>query len=142
MANINLGIDADVIGGPHITVSRSQSVEAYDKISVVINVGDTDKVVDIQPGNADKVSLLMITSNLYSNVSYKASNGTTDSALITLNEPHLYFGSGMMSLFTVAPKSLKFTNSNTDPSKKASTIEIDPSKKASIEILIGRDATP
>jgi hypothetical protein len=41
------------------------------------------------------------------------------------------FGSGMMSLFTVAPKYLKFTNSNTDTSKKAS-----------IEILIGRDATP
>jgi len=130
MTDINLGIDADVIGGPHITASRLKSVEAYDKISVVINAGDTNKVVDIQPGNANKVNFLMITSDFYhSDVSYRANDGTADAAAsITLDEPHLYFGSGMMSLFTVTPKSLKFTNSNT--------------KKASIEILIGRDATP
>jgi len=137
MATINLALNVQVVGGPTVLISKSKSVQAYDKIEVVIEAG-SEKSVDVQPGAADKVSFLLIKSSVYSSeqsvLTYRASDGTSDfpdstepaKPPIALDEPHLYFGLGAVSVFGLAPKILKFTNSTGTP--------------AAIEVLVGRDA--
>lgn len=132
MTTINWSLNLQVIGGMQIPISGSKSVEAYDKIEVIINPDSTEKSVDIQPSSANQVNLLFIKSNLYGpNITYKASDGTNDSESIILDDPQIFLSSGAISLLTVAPKILKFKNNHTEQDKKAF-----------IEILVGRDATP
>lgn len=138
MATINLALNVQVVGGPTVLISKSKSVQAYDKIEVVIEAGSDGKSVEVQPGDADHVSFLLIKSSVYSSeesdLTYRVSDGTSDfpdstqpaKPPIALDEPHLYFGLGAVSVFGLAPKTLKFTNSTTTP--------------AAIEILVGRDA--
>lgn len=137
MTTVNLALSIQVVGGPQLAVSKAKSIEAYDKTDVVIDPGGAaapEKTVDIQPSSAAQVSLIVIKSNLYGpEITYKASDGTTDSAAITLDEPQIMLGSGAVGLLGVAPKILKFKN--THPAG-------DAGKKATIEILVGRDATP
>jgi hypothetical protein len=132
-------LNIQVVGGPTVLISKSKSVQAYDKIEVVIEAG-SEKSVDVQPGAADKVSFLLIKSSVYSSeqsvLTYRVSDGNSDfpdstqpaKPPIALDEPHLYFGLGAVSVFGLAPKILEFTNSTGTP--------------AAIEILVGRDATP
>ena len=138
MATINLALNVQVVGGPTVLISKSKSVQAYDKIEVVIEAGSNEKSVEVQPGAADDVSFLLIKSSVYSSkqslLTYRVSDGTSDfpdstepaKPAIALDEPHLYFGLGAVSAFGLAPKILKFTNSTATP--------------AAIEILVGRDA--
>lgn len=65
MAVINLVLNLQVVNGPKLQISRSKTVEAYDKIEVAIDPGNTDKSVEIQPGGGSQVSLLLIQSSLY-----------------------------------------------------------------------------
>jgi len=65
MATINLALNVQVVGGPTVLISKSKSVQAYDKIEVAIEPG-SEKSVEIQPGAADKVSFLLIKSSVYS----------------------------------------------------------------------------
>lgn len=138
MATINLALNVQVVGGPTVLISKSKSVQAYDKIEVAIEPG-SEKSVEIQPGAADKVSFLLIKSSVYSSeqslLTYRVNDGTLNNfpdsndpskPPIALDEPHLYFGLGAVSAFGLAPKILKFTNSTGTP--------------AAIEILVGRDA--
>jgi hypothetical protein len=137
MATINLALNVQVVGGPTVLISKSKSVQAYDKIEVAIEPG-SEKSVEIQPGAADKVSFLLIKSSVYSSeqslLTYRVNDGTSDfpdstqpaKPPIALDEPHLYFGLGAVSAFGLAPKILKFTNSTGTP--------------AAIEVLVGRDA--
>lgn len=137
MTTVNLALSIQVVGGPQLAVSTTKSVEAYDKTDVIIEPGGAaavEKEVYIQPGDAAQVSLIVIKSNLYGpELTYVASDGTDDSDPIVLDEPQIMLGSGAVGLLGVAPKILKFKN------KHAAG---DAAKKASIEILVGRDATP
>ena len=130
MATINLALNVQVVGGPKVLISKSQSVEAYDKIEVVIDTGVPEKTVEIQPGGTTQVSFLLIESSVYSSdLEYVVSEGeSNNSSAITLDQPHVYFGIGAVSALGVAPKTLKFTNNS--------------GKQAAIGILVGRDATP
>jgi hypothetical protein len=146
MVNIAFSLNVQVDGGPQILVSEKKSVEAYDKIEVTIDPGADGLVVEIQPGAGNQVSFLLIKSNLYSEndpdpnktqnrLTYVVSNGSQDSPnKIELDKPHLFLGKGAVSVFGLAPKILKFN----------STYKESPSNpnKATIEILVGRDATP
>ncbi|HBB32285.1 MAG TPA: hypothetical protein DDZ80_23595 [Cyanobacteria bacterium UBA8803] len=137
MATINLALNVQVVGGPKILISKSKSVEAYDKIEVVIEPvgpGGAAKIVEVQPGGQNQVSFLLINSSLYgAELTYVVNDGMSDSDSITLDEPHLYLGSGAVSLLgSNGPKTIAFTN----------THPTDSDLKAAIEILVGRDATP
>jgi hypothetical protein len=134
MAVINLALNVQIVDGPKLQISRSKTVEAYDKIEVVINPNSTDKAIEIQPGTGSQVGFLLIRSSLYgSEITYKANNGTIDSTSITLDEPQCFLGTGAISVLGGSPKILKFSNAH-----PASATD----KKALIEILVGRDATP
>jgi hypothetical protein len=130
MATINLALNVQVVGGPKVLISKSQSVEAYHKIEVAIEPDSKEKSVEVQPGDAAHVSFLLIQSSVYSSdIKYGVNDGSADSpTALTLDEPHLYFGKGAISASGKSPKTLKFTNSTTT------------STPAAIEILVGRDA--
>lgn len=110
------------------TTTDSETAEAVDTVEVTLAAGDTDKKVDIQPGEASQIQLLVIKSSLYDDVSYKASTGAADSAAVTLDAPHVFTG-GSVVLFGLDPKQLKFTNAST-------------TKSATVRIFVARDATP
>ncbi|SRR6267142_175507 len=132
MTIISASASFQVPGGPTLTLTSAIAVEAYDKIEIVLNPGETDKEVEIQPGAAALLRLLAIKSSLYGDeITYAASDGSDDSDPVTLDAPQVFIGPGAVGLFGVDPKTLKFSNTNTDQAKKAQ-----------IEILVGRDATP
>jgi hypothetical protein len=138
MATINLALNVQVVGGPTVLISKPISVEAYDKIEVLIDTGVTEKTVEIQPGGTTQVSFLLIESSVYSSaLNYVFSEVVSevvneevskDSSAIALDQPHVYLGMGVVSALGVAPKNLKFTNNS--------------GKQAAIGILVGRNATP
>jgi hypothetical protein len=116
MPKLNWSIALQVTGGPTMNTGQSGlDIEAVDRIDVTIDAGDTDKVVQIQPGAAGAVHLLVVTSDVYGpTLSFKASDGTTDSAKVVLDAPQLYAG-GASALFATDPRQLKLTNAGPDP---------------------------
>lgn len=130
MATLSWSLTIQVSGSAAVTLSRPpQEVEAIDRIEISIQPGDSDKVIDLQPGGSSAIHLLVIKSSAYgTHLSFKVSDGTTDSSSLTLDSPQIFSGGGV-ALFGVAPRQMKFTNSSSD-------------KPASVEILVARDATP
>lgn len=130
MPSMSWNVNIQVAGSAPITApAAAQPVEATDSIQVTIDPGDSDKVVDIQPGGAAAIQLLLIKSNRYGTpFSFKASDGSTDSSAVTLDGPQVYSG-GSIALFAVDPLQLKFTNTS-------------PDQSADIAIFVARDATP
>ena len=132
MTTISASASFQVPGGPTLALTSAIAAEAYDKIDIVLDAGATDIIVEIQPGPAARLRLLVIKSSLYgSEIKYVVSDGTAVAPAVTLDGPQMFIGPGVIGLFTVAPKNIKFSNANT---------AVD--KKAQIEILVGRDATP
>lgn len=130
MGSMSWSVTLQVSGSPAVSVSRAPTdVEAIDRVEAVIAPGDNDKVLDLQPGGLDAIHVLLIKSSSYgSHISFKASDGATDSDAVVLDSPQLFSGGGV-ALFGVAPRQLKFTNTSVD-------------KTAAVEIHVARDATP
>jgi hypothetical protein len=122
---IVLTISADVALGPKLKESRKLAVDAYDKISV--DVADQANVeIEIQPGGAGSIQLLVITSNVYgADLKYTVNADTTDRVL---DQPHVLVGTGSVGFFGEEPEKLVFDNTT--------------GQDARIQILVGRDATP
>lgn len=133
---ISWALDVQVSGGPRISKSSTETVQAYDKVEVVIKGGDQDKKVDVQPaGDIKQIKFLMISSNLYgSELTYSVNAAETDETKrIKLDAPQqLFIGEGSVKLLggTGAPQSLFFYND----------LGLTPAKDTSITILVGRDA--
>ncbi len=130
MSSMSWVVTLQISGFPAISVSRAPTeVEAVDHVEASIAPGDKAKVVEIQPGALSQVSVLLIKSSSYGpHLTFKVSDGTTDSAPIVLDGPQLFSGGGI-ALFGLAPHQLKFTNTSAD-------------KPAALEIHVVRDATP
>lgn len=130
MASINWNLNVQATGQSPISIATSaQVVEAIDRVEVTLDPGASDKIVDIQPGGAATVALMLITSNLYGTAfSFKASDGVSDSSAVTLDAPQIY-SNGSVALFGVDPQQLKFSNTS-------------PDQTAQVEIFVARDATP
>ena len=126
---INITMTVQVVGGPQISESLTKLVEAYDKIQVTIAANASDKKVQVQPGCSGQVQLLMIrltdSKHYGDGVTYKVNDGT---AVNTLDAPQVLMGKGGVKLLDPAPNKLFFTNTQTED--------------VSVEILVGRDATP
>lgn len=122
---IVLTISAIVGAGPKLKESRTLAVDAYDKIS--IDVPDQGNLeVEIQPGGAGSIQLLLVTSSVYgANLKYTVNADNTDRIL---DQPHVLVGSGSVALFGQEPEKLTFDNTT--------------GEDAQIQILVGRDATP
>jgi hypothetical protein len=121
-------VTAEVASGPTLKESRTLSVDAYDKITVAVPDGTTDLDVELQPGSAGSMRLLVIKSSVYGDaLSYTVNSGTTEHVL---DQPHVLTGTGAVGLFGSEPTKFVFDNA------------LGAGKDAQIQILIGRDATP
>jgi hypothetical protein len=138
MPSVIATINMQIPGGPQLDASNTLPIEAYDRIEVDVNPGDTKKVISIQPGSASQLRALVIKSSIYDDsgkVTYAVSSGGSDSHEVNLDGPQVFLGPGALSLFGVDPPvALKVTN--------GLTAAPGTDKKVHLEILIGRDATP
>lgn len=127
MATLNWSITLQVAGGPTINAGLDGvEFEAVDRVDVTIDADGTEQAVEIQPGAATTVRLLVVVSDIYdAKLSFKASDGSTDSAKIVLDAPQVYAG-GAVELFGTDPRQLKFKNGGTDP--------------AHVTVFVARDA--
>lgn len=130
MATISWNLAIQASGQAPISVSTNpQPVEAIDRVVVTLEPGDSDKLIEIQPGGATAIALMAITSDRYGAAfSFKASDGSSDSAPITLDAPQIY-SNGSVALFGLDPMQLKLSNTSSD-------------QTAAVEIFVARDATP
>ncbi|MFQ5856215.1 MAG: hypothetical protein ACE5LU_11285 [Anaerolineae bacterium] len=123
---INWTLNVQVVGGPKMSASKTMTVDAYDKIEVVISDGATDEEVQVQPGGSGQVQFLLISSDQYGgDLTYKVNVGTADP--IKLDAQQLLMGDGAVGLLGAAPEKLLFSNGL--------------GNDASIQILVGRIAT-
>ena len=126
-SKINLALKVNVISGPSIFVSKQITVEAYDKIEVTIGVGESDKPVEIQPGSSSQVLMLLIKpSKCEEGLTYKVHEASA--IPIVLDQEQLFLGQGAVGLLGTELDKFFFTNNLSDD--------------VTIEILVGRDATP
>jgi hypothetical protein len=124
---INWTLNVQVVGGPKILESDTIAAEAYDKVQVTIATGDSDIEVDVQPSGSGQVQFLLISSDQYDeDLTYKVNVSSADP--IKLDGPQMFIGKGAVGLLDPEPKKLFFSNSLAED--------------ASIQILVGRDATP
>jgi hypothetical protein len=124
---INWTLNVQVVGGPKISESDTILAEAYDKVQVTIAAGDSDVEVDVQPGGSGQVQFLLISSDQYAEgLTYKVNADSADA--VELDGPQVLIGKGAVGLLDPEPKKLFFSNGLAED--------------ASVQILVGRDATP
>lgn len=133
---VNLSLRVIVASGPSILISKTVTVEAYDKIDVTVKKTDVDKVVEIQPAEkSSQIQILLIKSSEYGTeadstklgyLGYKVNDASATE--IFLDQDQLFFGQGQVGLLGAKVNKLLFTNKLT--------------KDVTIEIFVGRDATP
>jgi hypothetical protein len=135
MATMSWSISVQVAGGETLTAATAAiPVEATDRIFVTVNPGDKDKVVEIQPGTASAIQLLVVKSSRYGqDLSFKVSDGKKDSsalAVVVMDAPQVFTG-GSVALFGLAPQLILLTISASASGEPAD-----------VEIFVARDATP
>lgn len=129
MADMTWTVSVQMSGGTTLTAAvAKQSVEATDSIEVTLAAATTDRVVQIQPGKAATIRLLVIKSSTYgSDLTYKVSDGASDSNAVPIDAPQVFSG-GSVALFGVDPHQLKLSNAS--------------DKEVTALIFVARDATP
>jgi hypothetical protein len=122
---INWSVTFDAVLGPRIAASGTQTIDAYDKVSIQLDAEAVDVDVDVQPSTtAGEVQLLVITASSYeAEVTFSADAGTSE---FTLDGPVVLIGAGAVGLLAEPPQSLRFANPDTDP--------------VDIDVLVGRQA--
>lgn len=130
--NISWKLSLEIQSGPNIIVTNAVQADAYDRIEV--NVPDTTSAptpttVDVQPGIAGKIKLLLIRSTKYgNNLKYKVHDNTTPERV--LNDALFLVGAGSLDL-------LEDSNAPLDKLLVTNTTGQD----VVIEIIVGRTAT-
>jgi hypothetical protein len=98
--NISWKLSLEIQSGPNIVVANAMQVDAYDRIEVKIPDSTAAPVatnVDVQPGAAGKVKLLLIRSTKYdNNLKYKVHDSTTPDRV--LNDTVFLVGAGGLDL--------------------------------------------
>ncbi len=120
-------ISAQLAGGPQLAETKTLIVEAYDMTNVTIPDGSSDLEVNIQPNGAGLTQFLAIRASAYdANLSYKVNDsGATP---VVLDGPHIFIGTGAVALMDPSPTRLLFSNST--------------GADVTVDVLVGRDATP
>ena len=122
-------LNVQVLDGPKISASQTVSVDAYDKIDVVVVEGAAgDKYIDIQPGDPGQVQFLLLSSDLYGEDLAYSVNAPEDTPANRkkLDNLQMLIGEGAVGLLSNSPKKLYFYNAL--------------GKDVSIQILVGRNA--
>ena len=131
--NISWKLNVEVQGGPKVAESKTVQVEAFDRIEVTVPDSSavatpTPTEIDVQPGAAGKIKLLLIRSSAYSDdLVYQVHNTTADERV--LNE----------ALFLVGKGSLDFLEDGTAPLDKL-FVTNTTGQNVVLEIIVGRSA--
>jgi hypothetical protein len=137
---INWTLNVQIAGGPKISAIDTMDVEAYDKIQITVENGSSTRV-EVQPSSmTGQVQFLLISSDYYgAGLTYVVNppDSGAEPVPIALDGPHIFIGPGTVKLLDPAsgPQTLVFTNNLSDPDTG------DP-VQATVQILVGRDATP
>ena len=134
---IKWNLNVEVLGGPKISASQTEIVDAYDKIEVEVPAtsdGSTpgEVTIEVQPGDLEDVKFMLIRSDQYSSkltYTVKNSGGTDGATDVELDSLQLLVGKGAVSLLKEPPATLVFSNL------------IGVNKVANVSILVGRMAT-
>ncbi len=130
--NISWKLNLEIQAGPNITVANAVQADAYDRIEVKVpdsTAAPAATTVDVQPGAAGKVKLLLIRSTKYgNNLKYKVHDSTTPER--ALNDAVFLVGAGSLDLLEdpAAPLDKLLVTNTTG-------------QDAVIEVIIGRSAT-
>ena len=129
--NIAWKLDVEIQSGPNIIVTNTVQADAYDRIEVKIpdsTAHPTPTTVDVQPGAAGKVKLLLIRSTRYgNNLKYKVHDNNTPERV--LNDAVFLVGAGSLDL-------LEDANAPLDKLLVTNTTGQD----VVLEIIVGRSA--
>jgi hypothetical protein len=137
-STVKWNFNLSVVQGPSVSLSASNSVDAYDNLSVTIPNDGSSHTVQIAPETStDVITFIVISSDQYdaSSVSssmtftYRIGGGTTD---ITLDGPQFLMSAALVSIYSPPPTnpgvvSMAFTNKTGNP--------------ANVTILLGRKAS-
>ncbi len=130
--NISWKLNLEIQSGPNLIVTNAMQVDAYDRIEVKIldsTAAPTAITVDVQPGAAGKVKLLLIRSTRYgNNLKYQVHDNTTPERV--LNDAVFLVGAGSLDLLEdpAAPLDKLLVTNTTG-------------QDAVLEIIVGRTAT-
>lgn len=132
--NEKITVTANIVirNGPSINLLREVEVDAYEKINVNINDGDSNREIDLWPSDTEKeVVFLAIVSSWYGDsVTYKVKGASTDP--LELDQPNLLIGRSSVSMLNSIPKTLLFSYSK--PSGESTAPD-----SVKIQILVGLD---
>lgn len=103
---IDWSFNVNVPNGPTIPASNKLSVDAYDKIEVVISAG-SNKKVNVQPPDKAHLLLITVTDDYDAALTYTVTGGVSD---VSLDGPHLFIGSGIEKLLGTTPEEFEFKN--------------------------------
>lgn len=119
----------EVAGSGTSSATHTVEAEAYDRIDVTVPTGTPNTAtVEVQPGAAGQVQLLLVTASAYpedagtAQLTYAVDGGTS----IDLDAPLLMVGAGTIGLLGDVNE-IVFTNDSDEP--------------VDVSILVGRDAT-
>lgn len=130
--NISWKLNVEIQSGPNLVVTNTVQADAYDRIEVKVpdsTAAPTATTVDVQPGAAGKVQLLLIRSTKYGdNLKYKVHDNTTPERV--LNDAVFLVGAGSLDLLEdpAAPLDKLLVTNTTG-------------QDAVLEIIVGRTAT-
>lgn len=123
---IYVTLDVKVELGPRISVAEILELDAYDEIDVVVKAGDVDVEVQLQPGEAELVKLLLVKAD-QAGLTYKLTDETSAPSM-PLDKPLFLLGDGGIGLLDAAPQKLFFSN--------------DLAVDVTVHALVGREVTP
>lgn len=98
-------LNVQIPSGPSVSVAWTLTADAYDRATVTVKQGQAGKV-QLQPGAAPNVLLMVLTSTDYSGkVTYKF-NG----AAMTIKGPQIVVGPGLVNSLPAPPQTITFDN--------------------------------
>ena len=124
---IKYSLSFQVVGSTSVPVNGMLEPEAYSKIQVEVPAGASDLAVNLQPSGTKLAEFLLIKSSKYAtDLTYKINSAA--GTPIILDGPHVFIGNGAVAILDSDPTQLLFSNAL--------------SEDVTIDILLGRDATP
>mgnify|MGYP003574275237 CR=1 FL=1 len=107
-----------------LSAVQDLEVEAIGSMDVLVAAGDT-VAVDVQPGPVDRLRLVFITADSYSDtLTYTVTGGPAD---VVLDGPELFMGTGVIALLGATPNVFTFTNGGAED--------------VNVTVLVGRRVT-
>jgi hypothetical protein len=129
--NISWKLNLEIQSGPNIVVTNAVQADAYDRIEVKVpdtTAKPTATTVDVQPGAAGKVRLLLVRSTKYGdNLKYQVHDSAASKR--ALNDAIFLVGAGSLKLLEDSAPLDKLLVTNTT------------GQDVVLEIIVGRTAT-